>query len=100
MPIFFFHFSDGRTLFPDDVGITSSNLEHAYLDICAPIPEMARELLIKRKDPLAAAYTIFDAREAGFDDCAVYGRSATVGMGFGNSAAATARMATVIKSPR
>ena len=60
MPTFYLHFIDGReTLFQDD-GMEFDDLEQAYLAVCAAIPDMARERLIKRQDPLDAAYSIAD----------------------------------------
>ena len=60
MPAFYVHFSDGRQSYPSELPIEFAGLEQAYLGVCAGIPEMAQELLIKRQDPLVASYTITD----------------------------------------
>lgn len=62
MPTFFFHFSDGRRKLPSDLGLQFASLDQAYIEVCRTIPEIARELLIKRQDPLAASCTIADAK--------------------------------------
>jgi len=62
MPVFYFHYSDGRRSYQDEVGLEFGSLEEAYLDVCASIPEAARDLLIKRMDPLSPSYKIADAR--------------------------------------
>lgn len=61
MPLFHFHYDDGRRSYEDTVGLEFENLEEAYLDICASIPETARDLLIERRDPLSPSYRIADA---------------------------------------
>jgi PAS domain-containing protein len=61
MPTFYFHFSDGHQTKPDDLGIEFVNLEQAYLEVCAAIPDIARDLLIERHDPLAASFKIADS---------------------------------------
>lgn len=61
MPIFYLHFSDGQRWLPDDLGLEFVSLEQAYLEVCAAMPRMAQDLLIKRQDPLAASYRIADA---------------------------------------
>ena len=60
MPIFHLHFCDGRQTFPSDVGIEFPDLEKAYLQVCVAIPDIARDLLLKRQDPLGASYIITD----------------------------------------
>lgn len=62
MPTFFFHFNDGHQTSPDELGLYFPDLEAAYLEVCATIPSMAQDILINRKDPLAASYTITDQR--------------------------------------
>lgn len=62
MPTFYFHFHDGRRLFPNDLGVEYADLEQAFLGACAAIPGMAGDLLVKRQDPLAASYTIADGK--------------------------------------
>lgn len=62
MPTFYLHFSDGRQTFLSDLGTECDSLEEAYLEVCGSIPEMAHDLLIARKDPLAASFTIADSR--------------------------------------
>lgn len=62
MPTFYIHFSDGRQTFPNDMGLEFDTLEQAYLGVCAGIPEMAHDLLVKRQDPMTAAYIIVDAK--------------------------------------
>lgn len=59
--MFYFHFDDGRETFPSDLGLEFADLEQAYLEVCAAIPAMARDLLIRRQDPLAASFAIADA---------------------------------------
>ena len=61
MQTFYLHFNDGRQTVPNDLGLEFANLEQAYLAVCAAIPEFAKELLVKRRDPLAASYIIVDA---------------------------------------
>jgi len=60
MPIFFLTFSDQRYLWPNDLGLEFASLEHAYLQVCAAIPEVARDLLADRQDPLTASCDICD----------------------------------------
>ena len=60
MRSFYIHFSDGKRTFPSDLSVEFADLEQAYLEVCAGIPEMAHDLLIKRQDPMAAFYTIAD----------------------------------------
>lgn len=60
MPKFYFHFNDGAEVYPDEIGLRFINVEAAYLEVCATIPGMAQDILVKRKDPLAASYVIAD----------------------------------------
>lgn len=61
MPTFFFHFSDDCEPLPHDLGLQFADLEQAYLELCAAIPKMASELLVQRKNPLAASCRIASA---------------------------------------
>lgn len=62
MPTFYFHFNDGKETFPSELGLDRRDLEQAYMDACAAVPDMARELLLKRQNPLEASFIIADAQ--------------------------------------
>lgn len=62
MPTFFVHFNDGRQTFPSELGLEFDSLEQAYLSAHASIPDMARDLLIKRQDPFVASFIIADTK--------------------------------------
>lgn len=64
MPLFYLHFHDGRETVPDEFCIEYGSLEQAYLGACKAIPGIAKDLLIDRQNPLAASYTIADAKGA------------------------------------
>ncbi|AWN46403.1 hypothetical protein DK419_08805 [Methylobacterium terrae] len=59
MPNYYLVFSDIHEAAPSDP-IEFADLHHAYLAVCASIPGIAQELLIERKDPLAASCVIAD----------------------------------------
>lgn len=61
MPYFFLNFSEYRESLPSEP-LEFADLEQAYLAACGSIPSISKELLIDRKDPLAAFCIITDEK--------------------------------------
>jgi len=63
MPHFYFHLRTPASWERDDMGLDFVGLEAAYLDAYRTIPEMAADLVRRKRDPLRYAFEITD--EAG-----------------------------------
>lgn len=58
MPLFFFHLRTPEGLDPDEDGLVMADLETAYLQACASIPDMTAELMHTGRSPLAYSFVI------------------------------------------
>ena len=58
---YFFHLETEDGVERSDVGIPCEDLEHAFSNACAAIPELAAERLRNRKNPLDCAFLIENA---------------------------------------
>ncbi|MHC2103768.1 MULTISPECIES: hypothetical protein [unclassified Methylobacterium] len=63
MPLFYFHLRTPTGLDPDEDGLTMPNIETAYLEACASIPDMAIDLIREGLSPMPYAFVI--TNEAG-----------------------------------
>lgn len=63
MPLFYFHLRTPAGLDPDEDGLTMPNIETAYLEACASIPDMAIDLIREGLSPMPYAFVI--TNEAG-----------------------------------
>lgn len=61
LPQFHFHLRTPAGLDPDDDGLALADLDTAYLEVCASIPDMAAEFARKGLSPLPYAFVIADA---------------------------------------
>ncbi|WP_342106126.1 DUF6894 family protein [Methylobacterium sp. SI9] len=61
MPQFFFHLRTPDGLDPDEDGLTFADLDTAYLEAYASIPDMAAELAGKGLSPMPYGFVITDA---------------------------------------
>jgi hypothetical protein len=61
VPLFYFHLRTPDGLDPDEDGLVMADLETAYLQACASIPEMAAELAHKGLSPMPYSFVIADA---------------------------------------
>ena len=61
MPLFFFHLRTPEGLEPDQDGLVMADLETAYLQACAAIPDMAAEFMQTGQNPLPYGFVIADA---------------------------------------
>lgn len=60
MALFFFNFSDGKSLSDDDVGLELPSAEDAYLEAVAAAKSMWSELLTSRVNPTRCAFDVTD----------------------------------------
>jgi len=60
MPHFYFHLRTPAGWERDDTGLDFVGLEAAYLDVCRTIPDMAADLVKRKRDPLRYAFEIAD----------------------------------------
>lgn len=60
MTQFFFHFLDGESEQPDDIGLECGTPEQAYLEAVAAARAMWPELLAERRDPRHCAFSVAD----------------------------------------
>lgn len=61
MPLFYFHLQTPNGLDPDEDGLAMPDLETAYLQACASIPDMAIDLVREGLNPLPYSFVITDA---------------------------------------
>ncbi|WP_267406938.1 hypothetical protein [Methylobacterium sp. GC_Met_1] len=61
MPLFFFHLRTPEGLDPDEDGLMLSDLETAYLEACASIPDMAADLARTGLSPMPYSFVIANA---------------------------------------
>lgn len=61
MPLFFFHLRTPDGLDPDEDGLAMPDLDTAYLEACASIPDMAADLARAGLSPQPYAFIIADA---------------------------------------
>lgn len=61
VPLFHFHLRTPDGLDPDEDGLDMPDLETAYLQACASIPDMAAEFVYEGLSPLAFSFVITDA---------------------------------------
>ncbi|WP_091788553.1 hypothetical protein [Methylobacterium sp. UNC378MF] len=61
VPLFFFHLRTPDGLDPDEDGLVLADLETAYLQACASIPDMAAELMHTGHSPMPYSFVIADA---------------------------------------
>ncbi|MGU3663730.1 DUF6894 family protein [Methylobacterium sp. A49B] len=61
LPLFYFHLQTPNGLDPDEIGLEMTDLETAYLQACASIPDMAAELVFEGLSPMPYIFVIADA---------------------------------------
>ena len=52
MPTFRCDLARRATVEPDEMGMECADLHQSYLQVCAAIPDIARDLLIAGEDPM------------------------------------------------
>lgn len=55
---FFLHLKSPDAIDRDDIGLACEDLEHAYLQACEAIPDVAAEILRNRRDPMKYSFLI------------------------------------------
>lgn len=61
MPLFYFHLRTPHGLDPDEDGLVLADVETAYLQACAAIPEMAADFARAGLSPIPYTFVIADA---------------------------------------
>lgn len=58
MKRFYFHLAGDGRVERDEEGIPCVDLEHAYLEACGALPDVAAEILRSRKDPMSFSFLV------------------------------------------